>query len=375
MHPIRFIDLLAQRRRIGDAVDRAVLDVLASGQYIMGPAIAEAERQLAAFCGARHALTCANGTDALRLVLMAWGVGPGDAVFVPAFTFAATAEVVALVGATPVFVDVEASSFNMAPDHLERTVAAVQASGTLRPRAVIPVDLFGHPADYDRLAPIAAAAGLKLLADTAQGFGAHYRGRRTGSIGDAAATSFFPAKPLGVYGDGGAVFVPDDETRSVLESLRIHGQGTDRYDNVRIGLNGRFDTIQAAILLEKLAIYEDEIGRRNAVAARYAAGLAGAVAVPQTAPDCVSIWAQYTVQSDHRARLLARLAEARVPTAIYYPKPLHRQTAYRGFPVGPGGLPVTDALAERVFALPMHPYLEPETQDYIIDAVRRAARP
>lgn len=373
MTPIRFIDLLAQRERIADKIDRAVLQVLASGQYIMGPAIAEAERELARFCGARHALTCANGTDALRLVLMAWGVGPGDAVFVPSFTFAATAEVVALVGATPVFVDVEAASFNMDPDHLERTIAAVQAAGTLRPRAVIPVDLFGQPADYDRLAPVAAAAGLKLLADTAQGFGASYRGRRTGAIGDAAATSFFPAKPLGVYGDGGAIFVPDDETRAVLESLRVHGQGSDRYDNVRIGLNGRFDTIQAAILLEKLAIYEDEIARRNAVAGRYNDGLRDLVTVPEVAPGCTSIWAQYTVLTGRRPQVLARLAEAGVPTAVYYPKPLHRQTAYRAFPVGPGGLPVSDALAEQVFSLPMHPYLDAKTQDFIIAAVRRAA--
>lgn len=371
--PIRFIDLLAQRDRIGDRIDRAVMEVLASGQYIMGPAVAEAERRLAAFCGARHALTCANGTDALRLVLMAWGIGPGDAVFVPSFTFAATAEVVALVGATPVFIDVDDVHFNMAPDHLERSIAAVQAAGVLTPKAVIPVDLFGQPADYDRLVPIAAEAGLKLLADTAQGFGADYHGRRTGSIGDAAATSFFPAKPLGVYGDGGAIFVPDDETRAILESLRVHGQGDDRYNNVRIGLNGRFDTVQAAILIEKLAIYQDEIERRNAVADRYAAGLGDVVTVPRVAPGCRSIWAQYCVRTERRQTILSRLADAGIPTAIYYPRPLHRQTAYRDFPAGPGGLPVSEHLAERIFALPMHPYLDRSTQDRIIDAVRRAA--
>ncbi len=371
--PIAFIDLQAQRRRIGDRIEAAIGRVLEHGRYVMGPEVRVLEERLAAFAGVRHVVSCASGTDALQLPLMAWSIGPGDAVFVPAFTFAATAEVVALVGATPVFVDVLPDSFNMEPASLDAAIEATRAEGRLRPAAVIPVDLFGQPADYDTLQPVADRHGLRLLADTAQGFGAHYRGRRTGSIGDAASTSFFPAKPLGCYGDGGAVFTDDDELAAILRSLRVHGQGTDKYDNVRIGVNGRLDTMQAAILLEKLAIYEEEIAARDRVANAYSAALAGVSETPALIPDATSIWAQYTIKIDDRDGVADRLKAAGVPTAIYYPRPLHRQTAYRDYPTAPGGLPVSEALADRVLSLPMHPYLDRATQDRIIAAVIDAA--
>ncbi len=371
--PIAFIDLQAQRRRIGDRIEAAIGRVLEHGRYVMGPEVRVLEERLAAFAGVRHVVSCASGTDALQLPLMAWSIGPGDAVFVPAFTFAATAEVVALVGATPVFVDVLPDSFNMEPASLDAAIEATRAEGRLRPAAVIPVDLFGQPADYDALQPVADRHGLRLLADTAQGFGAHYRGRRTGSIGDAASTSFFPAKPLGCYGDGGAVFTDDDELAAILRSLRVHGQGTDKYDNVRIGVNGRLDTMQAAILLEKLAIFEEEIAARDRVANAYSAALAGVSETPALIPDATSIWAQYTIKIDDRDGVADRLKAAGVPTAIYYPRPLHRQTAYRDYPTAPGGLPVSEALADRVLSLPMHPYLDRATQDRIIAAVIDAA--
>ena len=274
--PIAFIDLQAQRRRMGRRIEDAIGRVLEHGRFIMGPEVRTLEEQLAEFAGVKHVVTCASGTDALQLPLMAWGIGRGDAVFVPAFTFAATAEVVALVGATPVFVDVLDDSFNMDATSLEAAITSVAAQGRLNPAAVIPVDLFGRPADYDALLPVAERHGLRVLADAAQGFGATYGGKRAGSIGDAAATSFFPAKPLGCYGDGGAVFTDDDDVAAVLRSLRVHGQGADKFNNVRIGVNGRLDTVQAAILLEKLAIFEDEIAARQMVADGYAAGLARA---------------------------------------------------------------------------------------------------
>ena len=375
--PIAFIDLQAQRRRIGRRVEDAIGRVLEHGRFIMGPEIQALEERLAEFAGVRHVISCASGTDALQLPLMAWGVGPGDAVFVPAFTFAATAEVVALVGATPVFVDVLGDSFNIDPASLEASIEAVAAEGKLRPAAVIPVDLFGQPADYDDLSPIAERHGLRLLADTAQGFGAHYRDRRTGSIGDAASTSFFPAKPLGCYGDGGAVFTDDDDLAATMRSLRIHGQGADKYDNVRIGLNGRLDTIQAAILLEKLAIFDDEIVARQAVADRYSDALRGVVDVPGLEAGRNSVWAQYTIMTAGRDAVADQLKASGVPTAIYYPCPLNRQTAYRDYPSAPQGLPVSEAICHRVLSLPMHPYLDDATQDRIvaatIDAVQSVA--
>ena len=371
--PIPFIDVAAQRRRLGRAIDDAVSRVLAHCQFIQGPEVRALETELAAFCGARHAIVCSSGTDALRLVLMAWGIGPGDAVICPAFTFCATAEVVALCGATPVMADVDAATFNLDPSSCERAVATAKQLG-LKPRAIIPVDLFGLPADHDAIGAVAAKYDLLVLDDAAQAFGATYRGRKLGAIGPAAATSFFPAKPLGCYGDGGAIFADDDDLAARLKSLRVHGESTDKYDAVRIGITGRLDSIQAAILLEKLKIFPDEIVARNAVAQRYTEGLTGVATVPHVGNESTSVWAQYTIRlaPGRRDPLAAALKAQGIPTAIYYAKPLHRQAAYRDFPVADGGLPVSDQLAGEVISLPMHAYLEAPVQDRIVAAVCRA---
>jgi dTDP-4-amino-4,6-dideoxygalactose transaminase len=371
--PIAFIDLAAQRRRLGDRVDQAILNVLAHGQYIMGPEIRMVEADLAAFCGAKHVLSCSSGTDALALILMAKKVKPGDAIFCPAFTFAATAEVVAWLGASPVFVDIEPDTYNMDPASLKQAIVTARRLG-LKPVGVMPVDLFGLPSDYDPIAGIAEKEGLWLLADAAQSFGATYKGRKVGTIGFATATSFFPAKPLGCYGDGGAVFTEDDDLIEVLRSLRIHGQGTDKYENVRIGMTGRMDSIQGAVLIEKLKIFAEEIVARDRLAAAYNAALEDVCTVPVVPDGYTSVWAQYTVRvpADRRAAVLDRLKADGVPTAIYYPKPLHRQDAYKHYPSAANGLPVTDAVCGEVFSLPMHPYLDEATQARIIDAVRRA---
>jgi len=377
--PIPFIDVAAQRRRLGRAVDDAVARVLTHCQFILGPEVRALESELAAFCGARHAISCSSGTDALRLVLMAWGIGPGDAVICPAFTFCATAEVPALCGATPVLADVDAETFNLDPASFERAIASAKKLG-LRPRAVIPVDLFGQPADHDAIAAIAEAHNLYVLDDAAQSFGAHYKNRKLGAVfkarpgATATATSFFPAKPLGCYGDGGAIFTDDDEFAARLRSLRVHGEGVDKYDAARIGLAARLDTIQAAVLSEKLKIFPDEIAARNTAAERYAAGLAGVAVVPRVAKDRTSVWAQYTIRlpAGRRDALAAALKTQGIPTAIYYAKPLHRQAAYSGYPVADGGLPVSEKLADEVISLPMHAYLDGETQDRIVAAVARA---
>jgi dTDP-4-amino-4,6-dideoxygalactose transaminase len=374
--PIPFIDVAAQRRRLGGRIDAAVARVLDHCQFVLGPEVRELEAALAAFCGARHAVACASGTDALLMVLMAKGIGPGDAVICPSFTFCATAEVVARVGATPVFADVDAATFNIAPDSAARAVAAARAAG-LNPRMIIPVDLFGQPADFASINALAAAEKLFVLDDAAQAFGAMVGNRWLGTLGDAAATSFFPAKPLGCYGDGGAVFTDDDDMRDLLVSLRTHGQGTDRYDNVRIGLTARLDTIQAAVLIEKLKIFPEEITERNRIARRYSRHLADVVKVPAVSPHMTSVWAQYTIRvgAGSRDAFAAALKAQGIPTAIYYPKPLHRLEAYRQFPADPCGLPVCDLMAEEVISLPMHAYLDETTQDRIIAAVRRAVGP
>jgi len=378
--PLPFIDVAAQRRRLGSAIDEAVARVLTSCQFILGPEVRALESELAAFCGARHAITCSSGTDALRLVLMAWGIGPGDAVICPTFTFCATAEVPALCGATPVLADVDAETFNLDPSSVERAIATAKKRG-LKPRAIIPVDLFGQPADHDAIAAIAAAHDFLILDDAAQSFGATYKGRQLGAVLPgakpgtvAAATSFFPAKPLGCYGDGGAVFTDDDDLAARIRSIRVHGEGVDKYDAARIGLAARLDTIQAAILLEKLKIFPQEIAARNQAAERYAAGLAGVTIVPRVAKERTSVWAQYTIRltPGRRDALAAALKQQGIPTAIYYAKPLHRQAAYRDYPVAEGGLPVSERLAEEVISLPMHAYLDDATQDRIIAAVVRA---
>ena len=372
-NPIPFIDLQAQRRRLGPALDAAIKAAVEGGQWILGPQVAQFEKDISAWAGVKHAIGCSDGTDALLLLLRAWGVGPGDAVFVPAFTFVATAEVVSLAGAVPVFVDVLSDTFNMDPVSLEAAIAMVKRDGKLKPKVVMPVDLFGQPADYRSLAPIAKREGLKLLCDTAQGFGAVMDGKRAGAIGDAAATSFFPAKPLGCYGDGGACFTNDDGLKEKLLSLRMHGQGRDRYEHVAIGLNSRLDTIQAAILIEKLKIFEDEIDKRNVVAQRYTQAFAGSnrIKTPVVLEGVTSTWAQYTLQVADRARFQADLKQAGVPTMVYYPIPLSRQPAYAAYPGV--ATPVSEALCGHVVSLPMHPYLDEDAQDRVIDAVLATA--
>jgi dTDP-4-amino-4,6-dideoxygalactose transaminase len=371
--PIPFIDVAAQRRRLGRSVDDAIARVLGHCQFILGPEVRTLEAELAAFCGVRCAVSCASGTDALIMVLMALGIGPGDAVICPSFTFTATAEVVVLVGATPVFADVEEASFNLDPMSLQRACAKACQLG-LRPKAVIPVDLFGQPADYGRITPIAEAENLFVLDDAAQAFGATYHNRRLGAVAPATATSFFPAKPLGCYGDGGTVLTDDEDLAQVMRSVRVHGEGRDKYDCVRIGLNGRLDTIQAAVLIEKLKIFPDEIAARERVARRYASGLADVATVPQVAPGSTSVWAQYTIRlaPGRRDAFAATLKAQGIPTAIYYPIPLHRQEPYRAFPIAEGGAPVSERLADEVISLPMHAYLDEATQDRIIATARRA---
>jgi dTDP-4-amino-4,6-dideoxygalactose transaminase len=315
----------------------------------------------------------ASGTDALVLVLMAKGIGPGDAVLCPAFTYCATAEAAALVGATPVFVDVDEATFNIDASGIVRAAAAAKRAG-LKPKALIPVDLFGLPADHDAIAEAAEAEHLFVLDDAAQAFGARYKDKRLGTFGLATATSFFPAKPLGCYGDGGAVFTDDDELAAVVRSLRSHGEGKDRYHNVRIGMTGRLDTIQAAILLEKLKIFPEEVAARERIAVRYAGALADVAIVPQAPTGYDSVWAQYTIRlaPGKRGPLAEALKAEGIPTAVYYARPLHRQAAYRHYPVADGGLPVSERLADEVISLPMHAYLDAPTQDRIVDAVRRA---
>jgi len=373
---IPFIDVAAQRRRLGGAIDAAIARVLGHCQFILGPEVRMFEAELAKFTGARHAVTCASGTDALVLALRARGIGPGDAVICPSFTFCATAEVAALVGATPVFVDVDAATFNIDANGIAGAVAAAKSKG-LTPKAVIPVDLFGLPADHGAVAAAAEAEGLFILDDAAQAFGATFNNRRLGTFGHMTATSFFPAKPLGCYGDGGAVLTDDDEMADMLRSLRMHGQGGDRYDNIRIGLASRLDTIQAAILIEKLKIFPEEIEARDRIARRYSEALADVAIVPKVPPGSASVWAQYTIRvaGGRRDGLAAALRAEGIPTAIYYPIPLHRQQAYRHYPVGTGGVAVSDRLAGEVISLPMHAYLDEPTQGRIIDATRRALVP
>jgi len=373
--PIPFIDLAAQRRRLGPAVDAAIARVLGHCQFILGPEVRAFEAELAAFCGAKHAVTCASGTDALVLGLRARGIGPGDAVLCPSFTFCATAEVAALVGATPVFVDVDAATFNIDVNGIAGAIDVARSLG-LTPKAIIPVDLFGLAADHAAIAAAAEAAGLYILDDAAQGFGATFNNRRLGSFGHATATSFFPAKPLGCYGDGGAVMTDDAELADVMRSLRMHGHGSDKYDNVRIGLASRLDTMQAAILIEKLKIFPDEIVARDRIARRYNEGLADVAITPTVPAGSTSVWAQYTlrISGGRRDALAASLKAEGIPTAIYYPIPLHLQQAYKHYPVGRGGVAVSTRLAGEVISLPIHAYLDEATQDRIIDATRRVLK-
>lgn len=388
---MEFIDLKTQYRRLEDAIRSRVDIVFEHGRFIMGPEIGELEAKLAAFVGARHALTCGSGTDALLLPLMAWGIGPGDAVFVPTFTFFATAEVVGLLGATPVFVDVDPASYNMSPEGLDRAVAALLRQAPtiyplprqalrqqLKPRAVIPVDLFGLAADYDALLPLARRHGLHVLEDGAQAFGGSWRGKAVCGLGaEVGATSFFPAKPLGCYGDGGAVFTDDDDLIATLRSLRVHGQGEHKYDNVRLGINGRLDTLQAAILLPKLDILAQEIEARQAVAQRYATAFANlsGVTTPLVPAHCRSAFGQYSLvfdNPDQRERAAAVLRERDIPTAVYYTKPLHLQPVFADQGYAAGALPVAEYLSRRILSLPMHPYLTQAEVDAVCQGVKDA---
>ncbi len=354
--PTQFIDLAAQQKLIRPQLDAAIKKVLDHGQYIMGPEVKEFESQLCEFTGARHALTCANGTDALTLVLMAWGIGPGDAVFVPSFTYVATAEAPAQVGAIPFFVDVLEDTFNIDPDSFKQAIVDCRKHG-LNPSVVIAVDLFGQPADIDAITQIAHAENIKVLVDGAQSFGASSKGRMVGSMGDATTTSFFPAKPLGCYGDGGAVFTSNDELASIISSIRLHGKGEDKYDNIRIGVNSRLDTIQAAILLEKIKIFADEVIKRNKIASNYNELLRDYVSTPKVAVGMISSWAQYTIVTSQRDLIKSELQKLNLPSVIYYPLALHQQLGYSKYPYASTGLANSNNLPSQVLSLPMHPYL------------------
>jgi UDP-2-acetamido-2-deoxy-ribo-hexuluronate aminotransferase len=369
---IDFIDLKAQQQLILPALMERIEKVLAHGRYIMGPEIKELEGRLAAYVGVKHCISCSSGTDALLMSLMTLGVGPGDAIFTSPFTFIATAEVIQLLGATPVFVDIDPRTFNMRPQNLAEAISGLpQNPGTdhLKPKGIIPVDLFGQPADYDQINALARKHGLFVLEDAAQSFGATYRGKPAGSLAQVAASSFFPAKPLGGYGDGGAVFTDNDGLAEILRSIRVHGQGAHKYENVRLGLNGRLDTLQAAILLAKLEVFEPEVQSRQKVAQRYSQALKGKVTVPQVERECTSVWAQYSILSDDRSALRQKLTAAGIPTAIYYPIPLHLQKAFAHLGYRQGDFGVSEQISQQILSLPMHPYLTEATQDRIIEAL------
>lgn len=371
---MQFRDLGRQYDRLRQDIDKAVMDAMASCKFIMGPQVAQLEETLARYVGVKHCITCGNGTDALTLALKAWGIGGGDAVFVADFTFFASAEVVSLEGATPVFVDVDPHTFNISPDALRQTIEATLQAGRLTPRAIVAVDLFGLPADYDALRAIANEYSLLLLEDGAQGFGGNIHGRRSCSFGDISTTSFFPAKPLGCYGDGGAVFTDNDEWADLMRSYRIHGKGHDKYDNVRIGLNSRLDTIQAAILQVKMRAFEEyELEAVNAVAEKYTELLKDCVCTPYVPAGYLSSWAQYTLTLKDRSQrdaLQAHLKTLGIPTMVYYPKPMHSQTVFADANGSATLCPVSEDLSSRVLSLPMHPYLTTEEIQQVADAVK-----
>jgi len=372
MRKIQFIDLKTQQQKVLSAIELAIQRVHEHGMYILGPEVEMLEKELAKFCNVKHAIVCSNGTDALALGLRVKNVKPGHAIFVPSFTFAATAEVVDWMGATPIFIDSLPDTYNMDPKSLENGIQTAIKLG-LKPCGIIPVDLFGQPADYDSIQSIANQYQLWVMADAAQSYGATYKKQDVGSIGDIATTSFFPAKPLGCYGDGGAIFTNDDTFAKIIKSIRVHGQGEDKYDNVRIGMNGRLDTIQAAVLLEKLKIFPEEIIKRNEIAKFYTEGLKNVVQTPHVMNDTTSVWAQYTIclpKHINRASFMEDLKNLDIPTVIYYVKPLHQQKAYSHYPTASQkNLPVCEHLSERVVSLPMNPYLDKEQLTYIVDSI------
>ena len=355
---MQFIDLAAQYQHLKQRIDKRIQDVLNHGNYIMGPEVEELEQKLADYVGVKHCISCANGTDALQLAMMVLDIKAGDAVFCPTFTFFATAEVVAYAGATPVFVDSDARTFNICPEDLEQRIQQVIAEGKLTPRAIIAVDLFGLPANYPELERIAQKYHLKLVEDAAQGFGGEINGKRAGCFGDMATTSFFPAKPLGCYGDGGAIFTNNDDYAALFRSYRVHGKGKDKYDNVRIGINSRLDTIQAAILLEKLAEFPKELIARNKAAAYYTETLAGKYITPFVPQGYLSSWAQYTLVSENRDAEMATYKQQGIPTMIYYGTCMHQQTAFKSHGYSDNDYPVASKLSKSVFSLPMHPYID-----------------
>ena len=355
---MQFIDLAAQYQYLKAKIDTRIQRVLDHGQYIMGPEVGELEEQLANYIGVKHAITCANGTDALTLAMMVLDVKQGDAMFCPTFTFFATAETIAFQHATPILVDSDAATFNLCPVDLERRIIKVISEGKLKPKAIVAVDLFGLPADYPAIVAIAKKYDLKIIEDAAQGFGGEIYGQRAGSFGDIATTSFFPAKPLGCYGDGGAIFTNNDDYAALLRSYRVHGKGSDKYDNVRIGMNSRLDTIQAAILLEKLAAFPDELRQRNRAAKNYETALAGRYQTPVTPVGYLSSWAQYTLVDENRDAIMADYKTKGVPTVIYYGTCMHQQTAFKDLGYSDTEFPVASRLARQVFSLPMHGYLE-----------------
>ena len=368
---MQFIDLAAQQKRIRPQIEAGFKKILDHGQYILGPEIKEIEEKLAAFTGMPHAVSVASGTDALLMPLLAEGIGPGDAVFAPTFTFIATAGAIALTGATPVFVDIDPETFNIDPDKLEEAIQKTIRAKKLVPRGIIPVDLFGQPADYPAIQAIAEKHKLLVLEDAAQSFGAVQNGAKAGALARVAGTSFFPAKPLGGYGDGGMIFANDADMHEKLLSIRVHGQGTDKYTNVRVGINGRMDSLQAAVLLAKMTIFPEEIEMRQEVAARYDRLLAGAVKTPKILPGNVSAWAQYSVLHPRRDEVIKRLRDNNIPTAVYYPIPLHLQEAFANLGYRQGDFPVAEKIAGEIFSLPMHPYLDRQAQEKISEIIKQ----
>jgi UDP-2-acetamido-2-deoxy-ribo-hexuluronate aminotransferase len=375
-----FIDLKKQYERIRPRVHDRINEVLLHGKFIMGPEVAELEQQLASFVGCKHCVSCASGTDALLLSLMAHEIGPGDAIFTTPFTFIATAEVICLLGATPIFVDIDPDTYNIDPQKLKIMVEETKRGAlpgrrgptNLTPKGIIPVDLFGLPADYDKINQVAKQHELFVLEDAAQSLGGGYKGKRVGNLTDIAATSFFPAKPLGGYGDGGAIFTNDNTTAERIRSLREHGKGSHKYDNVRIGINGRLDTLQAAVLLSKLEIFDSEIKERQEVAARYSNAFKDLAKTPHVPDGLLSAWAQYSLVTEKREIYLNKLKELGIPTAIYYPRPLHLQTAFSRLGYRQGDFPVAEYVSDRIFSLPMHPYLDASDQHTIIEAMKKA---
>ena len=370
---MQFRDLKRQYEILQHQIDSAISDVITSSSFISGSQVTELECQLADYVGRKYCITCGNGTDALSMALMAWQIKEGDAVFVPDFTFFATGEVVSFAGATPIFVDVDERTFNMKPENLEEAIKVVLKEGKLTPKLVIPVDLFGLPADYEKIEAITEKYGLKLLEDGAQGFGGRVGERKSCSFGEISATSFFPAKPLGCYGDGGAIFTDSDEIAAYLESIRVHGKGSYKYENVRIGWNSRLDTIQAAVMLPKFQAFKEyELDRVNEAAAKYTEKLKGIVKTPVIPEYFYSSWAQYTIQlknKEERDGLQVFLKGKGIPTMVYYPIPMHQQKAFEGLKLYQE-CPVTEKLCQTVISLPMHPYLEAEEQKYILDSIK-----